>query len=434
MKRLKVLIAFIMALMVSFSSTAMADQSNITKIDFVKMTLDLGKIEVAKKDDNVSYVESAFKNKILTGDMKTFEQEDSFVKEQAVIVLVRALGEEAIAKKMKDENVIKNMNDKDSISSWAKPYVIYAAKNGIIDPNANFNPKGMLSSNEAKDMVGSAKQFYDATLTKEGLTATKMLDESTKKLMSFKTYKLSGNMKTDGKTKTPQGEIPMDMNMTQEGFVQNPETVYIKSNMIMKTAAMEVKGITETYIKDRIMYIKEEGSEKWIKMDLNPIMAEMESLMGQSFNSGGVSKQQLELFGMYAKYEQDAIIDGKEYYVISMDIDKDSFKSIFKDIMNKLSDASLDMAQKQVPQDEQINEEEFKAEFEKMIKGMDIEIGYKMYISKTDKICDKTLITEKISMNMEQIVSEMILNGEFKYYDFDKEVKFPEIKESDIQQ
>lgn len=436
MKKFKMVLALVMGMMLSFTSFAMAQEQNtVTKIDFIKMTLDLSKIDVPKKDDNKSYLESAFTNKVLTGDINSFSQEGSFTKEQAITILIRALGEDSTAKKMNDESAINNIKDKSSISPWAKPYIIYAAKNGIIDSNSDLNPKGVLTSDEAKNMTNKAKQLFDTVLTKEGLTAVKMLDASNAKMMNYKTYKLSGTMNMNGKTKTPEGETPINMVMNQEGFIQNPETIYVKTNAIVKdTENKEVKSSSEVYMKDRVMYIKDETNPKWIKMDLNPMMKEMESLMGKSFNSGGMSKEQLEAFGMYAKYDKDAVIDGKEYYVISMDIDKDSFRTVFKDIMNQVADASIEMAaESQGSNGEKVNKEEIKKGFEMVMENMDVEISYKMYVDKKDKIFDKMTITQNITMNMTPIISQMSMNGEFKYYDFDKEVKFPEIKESDIE-
>ncbi len=448
MKRFNVLL-LVAVLLLSFSGLAMAEEAKVTRMEFTKMALDLGKIKVEDvkestfkdvKAEDISYVEAAYKNKLISGYGDLFKPQDPVTKEQAIIILVRALGEEAFASKMVNEDL--TITDKDAVSPWAKGYVAYGLKSGILEGNKAFNPTELLGEQEAKDMMNKAKAVYDTKLTREGLTAMQMLDTADKKLKGYKTYKFTGKINMNGKVKAPQGEELINMEMLQEGQGENPETVYVKTTMTMKDKeGTETKSTSEAYMKDRIMYMKIDGSEKWIKMDMNPMMNELEGIMGGSVGNTGISSEQLKMFGMYAKYEEEATIDGKEYYVIGIDVDKESFKKIYKEIMDKTMKISMDAAMtadkenpemKELAQDEEVQAQMQKA-IEEMIANMDMELGYKLYIDKKEKNYDKMDMNINMNMTMEGIHTEMLMNGDYKYFDFDQAVKFPEIKESDIE-
>jgi hypothetical protein len=454
LKKLKLLLAMAVIVILSFTSVAMAQEKNtVTRIEFIKMAMDLAKIELVDstetsfkdiKAEDIPYVETAVKNKISSGYGDMFKPEKNITKEEAVTILVRALGEEAIAKRMDTEH-IEIVYD-ELVSSWAKSYIVYGIKAGIIEEGGKFNPKELLTQEEAKKIIDKAANYYNTSLTREGLTAVKMLDNATKNLMDKKTYKCEMTMNINGKVKSEEDEQPINMIMNQEAQFEAPETMYVKQNVVVKDQESgEVKTNSEVFMKDRIMYIKSEGEEKWFKMDMNPMMNELQGLTGQNFNNVGVSKEQLEMFGMYAKYDKDVTLDGKNYYVISIDIDKDAFKEIMKQFADKAADMAVEQVanieDEQNKDSEEIenfasdeqNKEMVKQMIKSMIENMDMEIGYKYYIEKETKMYDKMDIKMNMNMNMFGMTSEMNYIGNGKYYDFGKEVQFPEIKENDIQ-
>ncbi|QEK12393.1 hypothetical protein FQB35_08390 [Crassaminicella thermophila] len=292
--------------------------------------------------------------------------------------------------------------------------------------------------------MAQTEEEFIKQLTREGMTAAEMLDMANEKMNEFDTYKFDGVMdiktKVVGVIEDKQVEQTINMIINQEGMFKKPQKVYVKSKT--KSIGLEENQIStektsEVFMEDGIMYMKNDSAEKWVKIDTNPMMKEIQKLLGNNdMASVGISQKQMELYGMFAYFDKDAIIDGKEYYVINIDLANKTFKKLCKDIVNKTFEYYGKLGK--AKGDSELNSEEdqakIKALIQEMLEKMDIKVSYKLYVNKETKIFDKMEIIQNISMNMNGMNTNTYTEGKYRYYDFNKEVVFPKINIEDVQE
>ncbi len=428
------------------------DKEWVSRLDFTKQLLKTADItfmpgtassfeDVTNQD--ADYVEAAYKNKIVSGYNNRFYPKNPVTKEQAVVMMVKALGEEGVVIRINDEaaDTILSFKDKNSISYWAKPYVAYAVKKGmILDKTDIFAPHQLLTKDEVNQMLNNAKKIYDESITREGLTAHQMLQKANQNLAELDSYKFKGEMNIDTKTSSPEAaEQKLHMAITQEGAYQKPEKAYVKSTSIIDADGSEElkdqKQESEIVMDNGMMYIKTEDNEKWLAFDINPIMKEIEKLVGQqNATTGVISSQQLELFGLYATYAPDAVIEDKEYYVVDVDLDYDTFKELYKELLNKIgtyAEASLKSNNKE--EVSQADMKEMKQAIVDIINKINMEANYKYYIDKPTKMYHNMEINQNLKMDVEETAVQTNTQGKYTYYDFGEEVNIPQIQPQDTQ-
>lgn len=451
MKNKKIVLLLVLTLILSATTaaTAQTEVGYMNRLDFTKEVLKTFHIQLlettqtAFKDvasADIPYVETAYQSRIISGYGDFFKPTTPVTREQALIILIKAMGQEGTARKITAEEMGKVLTSQDQqmVSAWAKPYVAYAVARGIAAPKeGKLNPQAQLTHEDAKSYLEKAKQYYDANLTREGLSAAAMLQKVNEKFTEFNTYKYRGVFDMETIAEVPgQGHQAMKMEMIQEGMFQKPMQVYVKTTA--KVAGMEMPGgdqTAEVYMTDNAMYIRVPQEEKWAKMDINPIMQEIQKLTGnQDIGNAVMSKDQMAALGMYATYSSDVIKNGKTYYVISASIDKEAFKKMFNEIMEKVFSYVADAAAKEAGAQPQVDQEMIKKQMMEMVSMMEIEVDYQMFIDKETKLFEDMKIFQTIHMNMGEIKSHVTSAGNFKYYDFNGQVTFPEIQAEDIQQ
>ncbi|QXM07005.1 hypothetical protein [Crassaminicella indica] len=307
-------------------------------------------------------------------------------------------------------------------------------------------------------------------ITKDGLTASEMLIKATNTFNNqYTTCKFSNttnvNTKTTGsmniKKPDPNAEgkfieeeqkIDENTNMVilQEGIFEKPEKIYVKTTISLKDMPQEQKPQTsETFMDKGIMYIKSGENAKWIKIDINPLMAEIKKIIGNDRANVGMTKEQMELFGMYATYDEDTVIDGKEYYVINVNMDSAALKEVYNKLINKMFDQLgkvIEQTEKikteksttetnpvQTEEKPKMNKEVLMQQMKEMFSKMNMNITYKYYINKETKLYEFIDITQTMDMTMDKLHTQTTSSSKCKYYDFNKEVTFPVINADDIQ-
>lgn len=291
-------------------------------------------------------------------------------------------------------------------------------------------------------MAQSEEEFIQQ-LTREGITASQMLEKANEKMSVFDTYKYRGTMDINTKVLTPTEEQQdINMIMNQEGVYQNPQKAYTKSIATIVNAGEEgiptlPEQVSEALVEDGVMYIRTGQTNQWMKLDLNPMMQELESLLGKKDPANvGMTKEQIEMFGMYASYDQDMQIDGKEYYVINVDVDKDSFKKIYQQTMEHMFKYFGEIEKQQNTENDEaipkFNSEEVQNQMQEMIEKMEMEVNYKFYIDKETKVYEVMEMSQTLNMNVEEVKTQSNTQGKYQYYDFNKPVEFPVVKAEDI--
>ncbi|MCT4595476.1 MAG: hypothetical protein N4A57_14600 [Anaeromicrobium sp.] len=304
-------------------------------------------------------------------------------------------------------------------------------------------------------------------ITKDGLTASEVLIKSNDTFNNqYTTLKFKGttnmNTKTTGsmmiKKTDPNNEGQfveeeekvdenVDMTMSQEGIFEKPEKVYVKTTTSVKNMPEEQKTQSSEVLMDQgVMYMRIGENTKWLKLDINPMMQEMKKIMGNDGTNMGMTKEQMELFGMYASYDENTVIDGKEYYVINVNMDSTALKEITSKAMDKIFDqfekimeetekteAKTESTQTKSEQPE-MDKETLKKQMQEMFSKMNMNVTYKYYINKETKMYEFMDISQIIDMNTDKIHIQTTSTGKYKYYDFNKEVTFPIINAENLQE
>jgi hypothetical protein len=422
----------------SFTTVSMAQENeSISRIELSKNIINSFEIKLLEdgkssftdvKEEDSKYVATIVEKKIASGYGDTFKPDKAVTNEEAMTMIVRAMGEEKFAQRMDIQGIEKG-------SDWAKPYIAYGIDKKIIEKS--FDPSGVLTKENCDSMIKNVVEYYNKELKRDGLTVYDMLNKVSQNVIEKKTYKVTTNIDTTSTAKSEEAEdTVINMKKVQEIQFEAPETIYTKDTTTMKNPETdEDMNITsEVYMKDRIMYIRADGQEKWTKMDMNPMMNELQSVMGGSMNNTTLTKEQLDLFGMYAKYEADEKIEDKDYYVVSVDIDNESFKEIIKMIAANVKEAE-NKDKKDIDEfiDESNNQEMVKQMIDSLIENMEMNMKCKYYIDKETKLYGKMNLEMEMNMNFMGMNNETKATAESKYYDFGEELKFPEISEDDVE-
>lgn len=464
MKSLKRITLPVLIFTLILSSFAYGQEAEkMTRTDFTKEIINTMEVEVVEDLDlhftdisnekDIPYIATAFNRKIVKGDGDNFYPENPVTKEEAVIMLVRALGVINIDSDEVSE-VEVNFSDSEEISPWAKPFISYAVKYEIIENNEeSFQPQKELTVLESKEMLNNFKEAF----VRDGLTAANLLQLANDHLLNVDSYKFKGSidMTTEVNIPAEDNNVPtkqvMESKMEQEAVVKTPNTIYVVSNGTTDINGEITEEMSEVYMKDNIMYMRTNQAEDWTKIDLNNMMLELQSSLGVGMNNGvtnpdqgpaQLSSAELELFGMYARYIEDTKIDDKEYYVVKLDIDSKAFKEVYTEIINEVMDNMLEGEMwEQMKEAEGIQNEAQEESFKNMMRetinqtilNMDIEMSQEYYINKENKSYDKLNLKQSISTNAAGVETKVDMDGNYEYYGFGEEVSFPEIPEDVVE-
>jgi len=151
MRKFKRTILSVLVLTLMLTNFVNAQQpQEMTRLGFVKEILRVMDVEIEQvasspfrdilNKEDILYLGTAFNKKIVSGHGGLFNPQSPVTNEQAVIMLVRALGVININADEASKTVI-NFSDSSKISHWAQPYVAYAVKYGLIENSENqLNP------------------------------------------------------------------------------------------------------------------------------------------------------------------------------------------------------------------------------------------------------------------------------------------------------
>ncbi len=351
-------------------------------------------------------------------------------------MLVRALGVLNINQDKASKAKI-NFSDANKISGWARPYITYAVKYGLIDDSqGKFEPQKRVTKPESEEMLNKFKEAF----VREGLTAAQILELADNKLKDYDTYRFKGSIDTTQNVKLPTGkEELIVMKIEQDGVFKAPGTIYTISKNITNTEGKLIEEVSEVYMKDGVMYIRIGQDQRWIKMDLNTMMMQVGSITGIK-NAQEVlpqfSKEQLEAVGMYARYGDDVEIDGEKHYVIRVDLDSGAFMEMYNKVMDEtikyMFGNEIWTENKETKGlTEGMDEETFKATVksiaEQILKNTDIQMMQEYYIHRENKHYSKLIIKQLINIDFMEIETKVDIDGQYEYYGFGEDVVFPEI-------
>jgi ribosomal silencing factor RsfS len=482
MKKISILLALIIVLGVPAASMAAEQDAHVTRAEFIKEILTQAEVDIEEVTESsftdvtdpglIPYIETAYKNGIVSGYGDYFDPDISITKEQAVTIIVNTFGERTGLKEMagEDEGEILDFSDSGSINSWAKPYIAYALNTGLItEEDDAFGPQTPVATEQASHMIATAKGVYRELFTRDGLSASDMLVLINEKTAEASTYKQKGIMLTEMdliiEGITPEqieenedlntfldGGMQMSMQMDMDISVQTPDKVYMKQSISSNAEVEQVIQDIETFMDGSIMYTRMAGTDKWIMQDLGSVMEQIQAISDREpYQMTQLSEDELRMFKEFARYEDDVEADDKEYYVISLNIDKDAYSEYYMEIIEKVMDSvvALQMENPQLQQDPAFDAQHYKQMMTALVTDMEVELFYKYYINKETKMFEKMWLSQNMTMPMEQFMAEVVAvlgedappfsvkvlsrsEGEFEVYDIDVEVDFPVITDEDI--
>lgn len=230
LKTLKFIFALVMSILMSFTTVSMAQENDsISRIELSKNIIDSFEIELVQggessfkdvKAEDSKYVNTIVEKKISTGYGELFKPNKSVTNEEAMTMIIRAMGEEKFAQRMDIQGVEKG-------SDWAKGYIAYSIDKGMIDKN--IDPGAVLTKNECDNIIKNAVEYYNTELKRDGLTVYDILDKASQNMIEKKTYKATTNMNTTSTIKSEEEGIEdtvINMNKVQEIQFEAPNNIH----------------------------------------------------------------------------------------------------------------------------------------------------------------------------------------------------------------
>ncbi len=486
MRRFIASIICLMLIALPITSLAMNENEYVTRAEFIKNVLEEVETEVEEVEQSsfidvtdpqyISYIEAATKEGVIEANGEEFKPNDNITKEEAIAVLVKVFGEKNVATKISEDkmNSALTFPDADSISSWTKPYITYALDNNFIkEENIFFYPKMPLTPEQTSAFIADAKDAHKNLFIRDEILVSDLLVEANEKTNEYETYKQKGTMKMNMKMEVegiPKEELENNPEMSQmlnEGMnmtidievqAQNPDKAYIKeiikADENQSEIQEEMNQEIEIFMDESTMYTKMMGNDKWIAQDISSLMNQIKSMSNNDpYKMSQLNDEQLGFFKDYAVFEDDAKIDGKDYYVVSIDVDKETYDKYYKKLIEESMNASIELQANnpEISEDPDYNPEQFKQMMQQLIGQMNVEVNYQFYINKETMAYEKMGITQDIYMSMDQLIAMMQayaeegeevpemsltmvthLEGLFDFYDFNEEVSFPEISPKDV--
>lgn len=239
--------------------------------------------------------------------------------------------------------------------------------------------------------------------TRDGLTATDLLAKSNQAVMNVNTYSMAGNLDMTinmAAAGQPTGTAPVKMTTRLEGQIQNnPMQLYMI--MTMTPDGMDVQPQTmETYMTEDKIYVKAPGQE-WTVQD-NPLPAEFWKQQQDIQNNPLKAVAQMKEMGMLFNFGNDAVVDGREYYVINTTMDMNKFRQAYEKLTGQVMQNIPLSAESPEPA-------ELQAMMQKLMEKMSMDYYCTAYINKETLIND--IIKLDMTMNMTVNPAELAPQG-----------------------
>ena len=357
-------------------------------------------------NNGVTFVEAKLINSI-TGAKVTTEAEDVIItKNDKTIKLT--LGEESF---------LVNEKSKDLIIA---PYL---ADNQI-----------MLPLRPVAEALG-AKVAWDANSntvnvsfleTKNGLTANDLLIKTSAISNELPTYDMEGSMDFRMNMSGIEEEgFPVDMTMNSKLYAhyeKEPLAMYTKQILSVK-APVDIPPELSTVETEAVVtadtYYLNSPEIGWIKMDFAELG--LGDLM-QTFNNQdpGTLLKQMQDFGLNPVFDNDKIINGQNYWVIKVSIDKDKFLNEYKKVLGTLPIPDIS---------------EFDEEVTSILNDAVFDISYVNYINTDSFMTDfmemdmnlKMVIPSPEENSNEKLDVNMNVSGKFNIKEADPNFQFPDV-------
>lgn len=445
LKKFKLITVIVLTLMLVLPTMAYGQQPQVvTRIQFVTELLKTLGTEIpttitspftdVSAPEEIPYASVAHNLKIASGSSGQFRPNAPITKEEAIIMIVRALG---FTEGKIDPQQSFSFADQNQIAPWAKPYIVNGIKLGLIENSTNeLRPKENLTGDEMTLLFNQLK----ASQLREGLTPTKMLQLTEENLKSYSTYQFKGTMSMliEAPSFTGEPEV-VNSEIIMEGIFEAPETMYTETTTRTFVGGETLEQASEMFMKDRVIHTRLGKDQEWTTIDVNPLMGQLESLLGTGQQgTPQLSQEYLDIFGMYAQYSDDIEIEGEKYYVIKVELNQEAFRDIYAQILDETINFMLEgemweqMKQEQglpADMDEEFFKMMMKSSIEQVLNSMKVDMTQTYYINQQTKMYEFLELIQRMEISLMGMESNMVLDGQYEYFGFGEPVTFPQILE-----
>ena len=161
-KLIKKMLAGILCVILAFGClSATANIPFVSQIEFLKLVCDTAKVKpllpanVSPYIPNAEYIQGALNAGII--DIDDFSPDRDITNEAAVAMIVRGL---IAMKNNLSVGVDVEFDDKDEISPKYLTYIEVAVANGIVENQGSFKPQGLITRDEANEMIANMYECY----------------------------------------------------------------------------------------------------------------------------------------------------------------------------------------------------------------------------------------------------------------------------------
>ena len=262
--------------------------------------------------------------------------------------------------------------------------------------------------------------------TKNGLTANDLLIKTSAISNELPTYDMEGSMDFRMNMSGIEEEgFPVDMTMNSKLYAhyeKEPLAIYTKQILSVK-APVDIPPELSTVETEAVVtadtYYLNSPEIGWIKMDFAELG--LGDLM-QTFNNQdpGTLLKQMQDFGLNPVFDNDKIINGQNYWVINVSIDKDKFLNEYKKVLGTLPIPDIS---------------EFDEEVTSILNDAVFDISYVNYINTDSFMTDfmemdmnlKMVIPSPEENSNEKLDVNMNVSGKFNIKEADPNFQFPDV-------
>ena len=411
-----------------FSSTAYA-QDGVTRMEYVRhifneQDITLSGVEVKDMfdedlaQDDLHLLNTAYTLSIVSGfDDNSFRPNDLITEEQALAMTLRAKGvsKEALAESSDSGSEILG-HLKDEVSEWAKPYVVYAVKNGIIERDL-FRPKGTAQSIDTLFTQGNASSSTRTESAESSKSASQILIDVESNVQQQRTFEMKGSIDVEQIIDIDGQVIENKYTILHESINELPDRSYNTTS----TNIMGLEIYSEAFIDGDKLHIMDSISGEWQTVEL-PNMSDFEKTLSGANSSNILSYADIEKMQDNIRFGDTVVIDGQEHYTIIVEIGADVMAELMAGMTEQYS-ATLRALNSEMSPDSLETSLEL---VEQALNAMHLEMLYEYFINK------ETLLPKKFNLEMEMVLALQVedstintidsYSGSYEYFNFGKDV------------
>lgn len=368
-----------------------------------------------------------FNNKPLQGDVEpVIESGRTLVPLRAIC---DALGANIVWENDSGTVKIQKSGKEIKLKLDSKEVYVNGQRSGNLEvPARSIDGRAMVPVRFVSETLGAQVNWDAQTRTvsiiheekKDNMLPEELYAKSNQAMLNVKSYRFNGK----GTTKTTTLGQTMEGEVTLEGAFKAPAEMYLKEVVKSANEFIKMDIPIEMYVRNNKEVYTRVMDQDWQKVDIE--------LPDNLNNEPGAQKQdptqvlkELEEFGLIFSYGDEAVIEGKSYYVLHTRIDQEKYKNKLIETVDQMK---LPAGDKGIV----IDEAKMKEELKNTYRNMKFDVSYKIFIDKQTFYITRMEVGSYTKMKMAgfsgtkgEIVTylDLVMN----LTDFGQEVTMPQV-------